>query len=81
MTAFEILPQPADARKEDNPWPQWPLIFRIDYGHEERRFLTGEDPRIYAISSKVGVALTAHVCIIPFFISFFKKNSKPKPTF
>lgn len=52
MTAFEILPQPAEGRKPDNPWPQWPLIFRVDYGHEEHRSLTGRDPRIYAISSK-----------------------------
>uniref|UniRef100_A0A914W3F6 glutamate synthase (NADH) n=1 Tax=Plectus sambesii TaxID=2011161 RepID=A0A914W3F6_9BILA len=52
VTAFEIMPQPAEARKEDNPWPQWPLIFRVEYGHEEHRLLTGNDPRIYAISSK-----------------------------
>lgn len=52
MRAFEILPRPADARKPDNPWPQWPLIFRQDYGHEEAKTITGEDPRIYGISTK-----------------------------
>uniref|UniRef100_A0AC35U5M8 Glutamate synthase (NADH) n=1 Tax=Rhabditophanes sp. KR3021 TaxID=114890 RepID=A0AC35U5M8_9BILA len=52
VRAFEILPQPADARKIDNPWPQWPLIFRVDYGHEEARTLTGNDPRTYSISTK-----------------------------
>jgi hypothetical protein len=54
VTAFEILPEPPGARKPDNPWPQWPLIFRVDYGHEECRSLhDGQDPRIFAISSKV----------------------------
>lgn len=35
-----------------NPWPQWPLIFRVDYGHEEAKSRFGVDPRVYAISTK-----------------------------
>jgi glutamate synthase (NADPH/NADH) len=27
---FELLPQPAAQRAGDNPWPQWPRIFRVD---------------------------------------------------
>ncbi|CAB3410198.1 unnamed protein product [Caenorhabditis bovis] len=50
--AFEILPKPADNRKPENPWPEWPLIFRVDYGHDEARALTGEDPRTYLVSTK-----------------------------
>lgn len=53
VTAFEILPKPPDVRAEDNPWPWWPLIFRIDYGHEENAFKFNGDPRQYSISSKV----------------------------
>eukprot|EP00127_Corallochytrium_limacisporum_P005293 Clim_evm24s202 gene=Clim_evmTU24s202 len=49
---FEILPQPPGARKEDNPWPQWPRIFRVDYGHEEVKVMKGDDPRNYNIMSK-----------------------------
>uniref|UniRef100_A0A1I7SQC1 glutamate synthase (NADH) n=1 Tax=Bursaphelenchus xylophilus TaxID=6326 RepID=A0A1I7SQC1_BURXY len=52
VKAFEILPRPPDERKPENPWPQWPLIFRVDYGHDEAKTLTGEDPRIYGISTK-----------------------------
>uniref|UniRef100_A0A1I8AG36 Pyr_redox_2 domain-containing protein n=1 Tax=Steinernema glaseri TaxID=37863 RepID=A0A1I8AG36_9BILA len=52
VRAFEILPQPAETRKPDNPWPQWPVIFRIDYGHDEARFKDGKDPRTYSISTK-----------------------------
>jgi glutamate synthase (NADPH/NADH) len=28
ITSFEILPTPPDKRGNDNPWPQWPRIFR-----------------------------------------------------
>ncbi|KAI6214865.1 Glutamate synthase [Aphelenchoides besseyi] len=52
VRAFEILPQPPEIRKLDNPWPQWPLIFRIDYGHDEAKIRNGCDPRVYAISTK-----------------------------
>ncbi|GMT35312.1 hypothetical protein PFISCL1PPCAC_26609, partial [Pristionchus fissidentatus] len=52
VIAFEILPQPTEGRKPENPWPEWPLIFRVDYGHEEAKTRTGEDPRTYSISTK-----------------------------
>ncbi|QDU40521.1 Glutamate synthase [NADPH] small chain [Maioricimonas rarisocia] len=32
---FEIVPQPPAERAANNPWPQWPRIFRVDYGHAE----------------------------------------------
>lgn len=35
IVTFEILPEPGPKRSQDNPWPQWPRTFRIDYGHEE----------------------------------------------
>ena len=28
ITSFEILPLPPNTRAEDNPWPQWPKVFR-----------------------------------------------------
>ena len=51
VRAFEILPKPSDTRKPENPWPQWPLIFRVDYGHEEAAHKFGADPRTYGIST------------------------------
>ena len=48
---FEIVPQPPDARAPNNPWPQWPRIFRVDYGHEEAQRIFGHDPRHYAIET------------------------------
>ncbi|KAK9458560.1 uncharacterized protein V1516DRAFT_643968 [Lipomyces oligophaga] len=49
---FELLPQPPATRGPDNPWPQWPRIFRIDYGHSEVTAHYGKDPREYCIMSK-----------------------------
>jgi len=44
---FELLPRPPDARQElDNPWPQWPNVFRTSAAHEEG----GE--RVYAVSTE-----------------------------
>ena len=51
LIQFEILPQPHDARTNDNPWPQWPRVHRVDYGHEETIAAHGSDPRQYCLKS------------------------------
>jgi len=43
---FELLPKPPKERAADNPWPQWPQIFRVSTAHEEG----GE--RLYAVSTE-----------------------------
>jgi len=48
---LEILPRPLDDRPPDNPWPQWPRVFRVDYGQEEAAALAGEDPRKFRITA------------------------------
>lgn len=52
VTNFELLPHPPATRGKDNPWPQWPRIFRVDYGHSEVADHYGKDPREYCILSK-----------------------------
>jgi len=49
---FELLGRPPAERASNNPWPQWPRIFRLDYSHEECRDKFGDDPRTYAVMSK-----------------------------
>lgn len=49
---FELLPQPPHTRAKDNPWPQWPRVMRVDYGHTEVKTHYGRDPREYCILSK-----------------------------
>jgi glutamate synthase (NADPH/NADH) small chain len=43
---FELLPQPPEQRAPDNPWPQWPNVFRVSAAHEEG----GE--RLYSVSTQ-----------------------------
>ncbi|MCS7471537.1 glutamate synthase subunit beta [Stieleria sp. ICT_E10.1] len=52
LVNFELLPKPPQERSPDNPWPEWPRIFRVDYGHEEAEAKFGRDPREYQILSK-----------------------------
>jgi len=52
LVNFELLPQPPETRSEDNPWPLWPKIFRVDYGHAESVNRFGKDPREYSVLSK-----------------------------
>ncbi len=52
LVNFEIAPRPPVERADHNPWPTWPVIFRVDYGHEEATARYGKDPRTYSISGK-----------------------------
>ncbi|NKQ34914.1 MAG: glutamate synthase subunit beta [Chloroflexi bacterium] len=49
---FEIMPRPPQERAPDNPWPQWPRIYRLDYGQEEAQAVFGDDPRRYLVMTK-----------------------------
>lgn len=52
ITNFELLPQPPESRSEDNPWPQFPRLFKLDYGHSEVQHHYARDPREYCVLSK-----------------------------
>ena len=52
LVNFELLPKPPEERAQDNPWPEWPRIFRVDYGHEESSAKYGRDPREFQVLSK-----------------------------
>ena len=49
---FELMSQPPEDRSDTNPWPEWPVIFRVDYGHEESNKVFGNDPRRYQLLTK-----------------------------
>ena len=61
LVNFEVVPQPPNRRAANNPWPQWPRVYKLDYGHEEAaaKFdyarMPGKklaaDPREYAIQT------------------------------
>jgi glutamate synthase (NADPH/NADH) small chain len=46
ITQLEILPNPGEERPENQPWPTYPMIYRVSSAHEE----AGE--RVYSISTK-----------------------------
>ncbi|MCH2418904.1 MAG: glutamate synthase subunit beta [Acidimicrobiales bacterium] len=52
---FEIMPRPPDERPDANPWPTWPMIYRVSSAHEEG----GE--REYAINTSEFVGLNGRV--------------------
>lgn len=52
ITQLEMMPKAPDERRETNPWPQWPLVCKTDYGQEEAIVVFGHDPRIYTTTVK-----------------------------
>jgi glutamate synthase (NADPH) small chain len=58
---FELLSRPPETRAADNPWPQWPNVFRVSSAHEEggerwysvstERFLGDEHGRVRALEA------------------------------
>jgi glutamate synthase (NADPH/NADH) small chain len=47
----EIMPRSPDQRAKDNPWPEWPKTYKMDYGQEEAAAKFGSDPRIYVTTA------------------------------
>jgi glutamate synthase (NADPH/NADH) small chain len=58
---FELLPRPPESRTTDNPWPEWPRVFRTSAAHDEggerlfsistERFLGDEHGRVRALEA------------------------------
>ena len=46
VTQLEIMPRPSDERPSSQPWPTYPMIYRVSSAHEE----AGE--RLYAVSTE-----------------------------
>jgi glutamate synthase (NADPH) small chain len=52
ITQLEIMAQPPLQRAADNPWPQWPKTYKLDYGQEEAKAKFGDDPRVYIVTAR-----------------------------
>jgi glutamate synthase (NADPH/NADH) small chain len=48
---LELLPKPPNERAANNPWPEWPKVYKMDYGQEEAEAVNGSDPRIYTTTA------------------------------
>jgi glutamate synthase (NADPH/NADH) small chain len=60
LVQLEILPRPPQERALDNPWPEWPKVYRMDYGQEESAAVFGQDPRVYLTTAKKFEGDTGH---------------------
>jgi glutamate synthase (NADPH/NADH) small chain len=56
LVQIEILPKPPLERAADNPWPEWPKVYKMDYGQEEAAAKFGADPRVYLTTVKKFIA-------------------------
>ena len=46
VTQLEIMPRPSDERSSSQPWPTYPMIYRVSSAHEE------QDNRMFAVSTE-----------------------------
>lgn len=79
---FEIMPQPPKERKEDNPWPRYPVVEKTDYGQQEAIYMQGSDPRTYEINTlkfngEDGKVISADTTLIKW--EFPKDGGRPVP--
>lgn len=58
---FEINPCRPPSRSANNPWPEFPNVFKTDYGQEEAIAYFKKDPRDYCINSKEFIGTKGHV--------------------
>jgi len=52
VVQLEIMPKPPLTRQPNNPWPEWPKVYKMDYGQEEAAALQGDDPRVYLVMTE-----------------------------
>jgi glutamate synthase (NADPH/NADH) small chain len=52
VVQIEIMPRSPMDRADDNPWPEWPKVYKMDYGQEEAAAKFGDDPRLYQTTVK-----------------------------
>ncbi|WP_413754137.1 glutamate synthase subunit beta [Streptomyces sp. R-74717] len=48
VVQLDINPEPGDTRRDTEPWPVYPKVYRISHAHEEARGREGTDPRVFS---------------------------------
>jgi glutamate synthase (NADPH) small chain len=77
LVQVEILPKPPLERARDNPWPEWPKTYKLDYGQEEAAAKFGADPRVYlTTATKVEGDAHGHVKAVHLVQIEWTKNDK-----
>jgi glutamate synthase (NADPH/NADH) small chain len=77
LVQVEILPKLPMERAADNPWPEWPKVYRMDYGQEEAAAKFGADPRVYlTTATRFEGAAAGHVKAVHTVQVQWEKNDK-----
>jgi glutamate synthase (NADPH/NADH) small chain len=77
LVQIEILPKPPADRAGDNPWPEWPKVYKLDYGQEEAAAKFGADPRVYlATATRFEGDAAGHVKAVHTVQVRWEKNEK-----
>jgi glutamate synthase (NADPH/NADH) small chain len=79
VTQLEILPQPPLERAANNPWPEWPKVYRLDYGQEEAKAVQGADPRRYLVTAKQFTGTSTVTGIETVQVEWTKTGPQPIP--
>ncbi len=78
---FELLSKPAPSRTEEYPWPTYPRLLKMDYGHVEAAEKFGGDPREYSILTKEFISDdNGHVRAVRTVRVEWKKEPGERPT-
>lgn len=51
VVQFDIYPKRPEERAQDNPWPQYPMVYKLEYGQQEAFAKFGHDPRMFATTA------------------------------
>ena len=77
LVQLEIMAQPPLERAANNPWPEWPKTYKMDYGQEEAAAKFGADPRVYLkTATKFEADANGHVKAVHVVDVVWKANDK-----
>jgi glutamate synthase (NADPH) small chain len=77
LVQVEIMAQPPQQRAQDNPWPEWPKVYMMDYGQQEPAAKFGSDPRIYlTTATKIEGDAAGHAKAIHLVQVAWERNEK-----
>jgi glutamate synthase (NADPH/NADH) small chain len=77
LVQLEIMGKPPLERAKDNPWPEWPKTYKLDYGQEEAAAKFGDDPRVYlTTATKFETDDKGHVKAVHVVSVEWKRNDK-----
>ncbi|MGW1546431.1 glutamate synthase subunit beta [Streptomyces sp. NPDC002346] len=63
VVQLDINPEPGETRRDTEPWPTYPKVYRISHAHEEARGRKGADPRVFASATlRFEGDRAGHVC-------------------